>query len=135
MATIGDVRPGLASSSYALLGLKPHASAADVRRAYRRLVMRLHPDHAGNDRVAEFLAIRAAYESLLAHPRAAEPNPRRTQPSGGIAVYRPRRPFRPAAPVPRPEWRDRGTGWAGGRWYWEGLGANAARRAQRERAG
>ena len=45
MATIGT--GGIDSNPYARLGLAPGASLADVKRAYRRLAMHFHPDHAG----------------------------------------------------------------------------------------
>jgi len=39
----GNKRPSL-SQSYAALGLKPEASAQEVKRAYRKLVSQYHPD-------------------------------------------------------------------------------------------
>jgi hypothetical protein len=96
--------------------------------------MRFHPDHAGDGSVAEFLAIKAAYESIIAGPRLTTPNPHRRPPTGGTVVYRPAGQARArTAAAYSPERRDRATGWTGGRWYWEGLGANAAKRAHRER--
>lgn len=123
--------PGLGSDPHARLGLAPGASTTEIKRAYRRLVMRYHPDLVGDGSLADFLAVKAAYEALLADPGSAMPDLRRTASAGGRVVYRPTRPSRPTAAAPRaPEWRDRATGWSGGRWYWEGLGANAARRAR-----
>jgi hypothetical protein len=79
---------------YRALGLSPGASLADVKRAYRLLVKRNHPD-AGEGSLERFLEIQAAYESLLqggpkvgASPRPAGPGP--TQPPG-------RRPARDGA--------------------------------------
>lgn len=137
MATNNEARPrrGPVPSPYARLGLAPSASAAEIRRAYRRLVMRLHPDHAGAESVAEFLAIKAAYETILANPLTTTPSARNAPPAGRFVVYRPARPFRPIPPPRSSDWRERSTGWAGGRWYWEGLGANAVKRARRERTG
>jgi DnaJ-class molecular chaperone len=138
MATIGEAAsPGRVTSAYTRLGLRPGASVADIRRAYRRQVMRLHPDIAGNGHVTEFLAIKSAYESLLAQPRSAMPDAWRTSSPGGTVVYTPasRSRRRQRAGSALPEWRERAGAWSGGRWYWEGLGANAARRAERERAG
>jgi molecular chaperone DnaJ len=52
---------------YSLLGLAPDAKPADIRRAYRRLARRYHPDINPNDRAAETLyrRIAAAYETLV----------------------------------------------------------------------
>ena len=76
---------------YRALGLSPGASLADVKRAYRLLVKRNHPD-AGEGSLERFLEIQAAYEALLqggpavARPRPAGPEP--TRPPG-------RRPAQP----------------------------------------
>lgn len=52
---------------YAILGLKATASAADVKRAYRRLARKYHPDINPGDRAAEkqFRQIAEAYETLI----------------------------------------------------------------------
>ncbi|HYM84763.1 MAG TPA: DnaJ domain-containing protein [Candidatus Dormibacteraeota bacterium] len=49
---------------YRILGLSPGASSDDVKRAYRRLAKRYHPDTAGPDAVPRFIAIQRAYEAL-----------------------------------------------------------------------
>jgi hypothetical protein len=117
MATIDRFRPpALASNPHARLGLRPGATATDIKRAYRTLVMRFHPDRAGDTSLVDFLAIQAAYESLHADPPPAMPDA----------------PDAPPTVARTPERRGRGTGWAGARWYWEGLLANAARAARRE---
>ena len=69
MATIGT--GGIDSNPYARLGLAPGASLADVKRAYRRLAMHFHPDHAGPGSLPTFMAVKSAYEWIVAHqPRA-----------------------------------------------------------------
>src|SRR5262245_43157637 len=64
---------------YALLGLAPGASPADIKRAYRRLSRRYHPDINPGDRAAEALyrKISEAYETLV------DPDRRRTYDEGG----------------------------------------------------
>ena len=65
---------------YSLLGLAPGATSADIKRAYRRLARRYHPDINPGDRAAEtlFRRISDAYETLVDPERrraydAAEP--------------------------------------------------------------
>ncbi|HEX6735053.1 MAG TPA: DnaJ C-terminal domain-containing protein [Azonexus sp.] len=71
--------------AWSVLGLKPGADGAAVKRAYRRLAMRWHPDRNADPAATErFKEIRAAYDRLLetdsaeevAEP-AAEPQPPR----------------------------------------------------------
>ena len=110
---------------YAQLGLRPGAPLAEVKRAYRRLAMDSHPDRAGTGHLETFLAVKAAYESIVAHPSigarrsAFEPGDRR--PATGVgATGAPR--ARRAAPMgarPASASAPRGS-WPGGRWYWEG---------------
>ena len=149
MATFKRLAPGAdESGSYARLGLAPDASAADIKRAYRRRMMEVHPDHVGGGRLAEFLAVQHAYETLLKRPSSAISSDRPAPSAERRVARRPRRepgagpaPADAAEPRTRsaaghaPEPRGRSTVWAGARWYWEGLWANSAKRVQRERAG
>src|SRR3569832_2477659 len=52
---------------YVVLGLPPGASESDIKRAYRRLARRYHPDINPGDRAAaaRFQQILAAYETLV----------------------------------------------------------------------
>ena len=49
---------------YDVLGVAPDAKAADIKRAYRRLTRRYHPDISGDDRVVSFREVARAYEVL-----------------------------------------------------------------------
>ena len=52
---------------YDTLGVPPHASASDIRKAYRSLALRHHPDKnpgAREEAERRFVAISAAYETL-----------------------------------------------------------------------
>ncbi|MFM7266859.1 MAG: DnaJ domain-containing protein [Cyanobium sp.] len=51
-----------ASDPYAVLGLTPQASPAEIKAAYRALVKRHHPDAGGDDQ--RILALNAAWEAL-----------------------------------------------------------------------
>jgi hypothetical protein len=60
---------------YRTLGLTPDASLDEVKRAYRELAKRYHPDRAGDEETSRFLAIQAAYEALV-HGRGRVPRGR-----------------------------------------------------------
>jgi DnaJ-class molecular chaperone len=54
---------------YALLGVHPEIDFAELRRVWRRLARRWHPDYAGHAATATFQNISAAYE-VLSDPAA-----------------------------------------------------------------
>ena len=92
----------------ALLGVGAHASADEVRRAYRRLARRAHPD-AGGD-AADFHRLQQAVAVLL------DPRPRAAPPAASPSTSRMTRPSTPT--------RVGGTGWgesAGPRWHEEAV--------------
>lgn len=49
---------------YQVLGVSPDAGADEIKRAYRQLARRYHPDISGEDRAAAFLEVSRAYEVL-----------------------------------------------------------------------
>jgi len=51
---------------YEALGVKPDASAEDIKKAYRKLARRYHPDSTGGDKVKEdrFKEVSTAYDIL-----------------------------------------------------------------------
>jgi DnaJ-domain-containing protein 1 len=51
-------------SAYRMLGLETAASDAEVKRRYRDLAKKLHPDLAGNETTHLFLLVQAAYEQI-----------------------------------------------------------------------
>lgn len=50
-------------TDYDTLNLAPSATPEEIKLAYKRLVMRLHPDRGGDP--AEFQKVQRAYERLL----------------------------------------------------------------------
>jgi DnaJ-class molecular chaperone len=66
---------------YALLGVDPGVERAQLRRVWRKLALRLHPDRAGPGSTAVFQQISVAY-GVLSDPiaRAAYDRQRRTPP-------------------------------------------------------
>lgn len=58
-----------AADLYQVLGVARGATHEDIKKAYRGLALKFHPDRAGNDpaAAARFREIRSAYE-ILGHP-------------------------------------------------------------------
>lgn len=57
---------------YAILGVTQNATKSDIKKAYRRMAMRYHPDKNNNDLIAaqKFLQLTEAYEILLGKRKA-----------------------------------------------------------------
>lgn len=69
---------------YDVLGVAPDADADQIKRAYRQLARRYHPDISGDDRALTFREVARAYE-VLRHPdrrRTYDAVLRETQQSG-----------------------------------------------------
>ena len=92
---------------YAVLGVEPTASVAEIRRAWRRLARRWHPDRAGSRATKLFQKLSAAYE-VLSDPlaraaydrRRGPPAPARPAAAEQASPTAPAAPRRPAPPVP-----------------------------------
>lgn len=62
------------ADAHAVLGVEPGATRAEIRRAYRRRALEVHPDVAATDTTAEMAALNRARDELLGAARAnAEP--------------------------------------------------------------
>jgi hypothetical protein len=81
---------------YAVLGLEPGATTAEIRRAYRRRAMAVHPDVAGSDATGEMARLNGArdhLESRSPDPVAAdEARPRTRTRKSRPGVVEPERP-------------------------------------------
>jgi molecular chaperone DnaJ len=97
----------VADDYYALLGVHAGADDEELRRAWRQLALRWHPDHAGDGATATFQQLSAAY-AVLSNPiaraaydrrrRAAEPaGP--SAPRSAAAKSPPPQTARPPAPA------------------------------------
>ena len=58
-------RTDVADAAFDVLGLSPGADEAAVRRAYRRRVKQVHPDHGGDEE--EFRRVQEAYDTARRH--------------------------------------------------------------------
>ena len=66
------------SDPYAVLGVTPEASPAEIKAAYRSLVKRHHPDAGGDPQ--RILALNAAWEVLREQVRGGSPPAATTHP-------------------------------------------------------
>lgn len=57
---------------YQLLGIKKHASTDDIKRAYRKLIQKYHPDKADNKDDEHIILLNTAYETLKDTKKRAE---------------------------------------------------------------
>lgn len=86
-----------------VLGVSPSASPVEIRRAFRRLVLELHPDRSRTGSAARFLEVVGAYETLTGKVRSrrvgARPGPSRRRGVGRRAYGG--RPYTESEPAPR----------------------------------
>ena len=67
---------------YDVLGVSPDAGADEIKRAYRQLARRYHPDISGDDRAAMFHEVSRAYDVLRDPQRRHSYDARLTRGSG-----------------------------------------------------
>ena len=72
---------------YDVLGVSPDAGADEIKRAYRQLARRYHPDISGDDRGAAFLEVSRAYEVLRHAERRRSYDARLSAPPEGRAEW------------------------------------------------
>lgn len=83
---------------YDVLGVSPDAGADEIKRAYRQLARRYHPDISGDERGAAFLEVSRAYEVLRQrHSRSRGAGRARPEVGAGTVPVR-------GASHPRADW-------------------------------
>lgn len=90
---------------HALLGVEPGATPAEIRRAYRRRALEVHPDVASTDTTAEMAALNEARDRLLSEAGEGRPA------EAGARGTRARRPAAPPAYDHSPTWDDYWAAW------------------------
>ena len=60
---------------YEVLGVSRDASQDEIKKAYRKLARKLHPDYAGADSEEAFKELSVAYETLSDPETSAAPTP------------------------------------------------------------
>ncbi len=75
------------SDYYRVLGVQKDAGAEEIKRAYRRLAKKYHPDSTGGDKSAEkkFIEINEAYDTLSDPKKRKEYDAQRDNPFAGRA--------------------------------------------------
>ncbi|CAD6210392.1 unnamed protein product [Miscanthus lutarioriparius] len=83
-STVATAAPGhaAASSFYDVLDLRPGASAREIKAAYRRLALAVHPDaaapqHPAASSAEDFIRVHAAYSTLSDPDKRADYDRRR----------------------------------------------------------
>lgn len=67
---------------YDVLGVSPDAGADEIKRAYRQLARRYHPDISGDERSAAFAEVSLAYDVLRSRRRRRTYDARSGRPQG-----------------------------------------------------
>lgn len=77
------------SDLYAVLGVSKEASDAEIKKAYRKLAKKYHPDATGGDKTAEkkFIEINEAYDTLSDAKKRKEYDEMRANPFAGRPTY------------------------------------------------
>jgi DnaJ-class molecular chaperone len=60
-------------SAYAMLGVEKSASNAELKRAYREMAIKVHPDKGGD--ADQFQELQRAYESIVEERKVPTPDP------------------------------------------------------------
>jgi molecular chaperone DnaJ len=78
------------ADAHAVLGVQPGATRSEIRRAYRRRALEIHPDVAATDTTADMAALNQARDELLgAAPGTGAPADDRAPASRSAGPQRP----------------------------------------------
>ncbi|KAF8718477.1 hypothetical protein HU200_025245 [Digitaria exilis] len=83
-----DHAAAAASSFYDVLGLRPGASPREIKAAYRRLALAVHPDAAPHPSAEDFIRVHAAYSTLSDPDKRADYDRRLVLSAAAAAVGR-----------------------------------------------
>jgi molecular chaperone DnaJ len=98
------------ADAYTLLGIEPGASRVEIRRAYRRRALEVHPDVAGEDTTAAMAALNDARDRALARAPGRRA-PAQGDPSAHDTSPRPPRPDAEPTFSHTPAWDDYWSAW------------------------
>lgn len=84
---------------YDVLGLKPEATLDEIKKAYKKLAAKTHPDLHGNVMAPLFMSVQDAYETLSVPAKRAAYD----RDIGAASATPPSQPAEPARPTPQPD--------------------------------
>jgi DnaJ domain len=97
------------ADAHAVLGVEPGASRAEIRRAYRRRALEVHPDVAATDTTAEMADLNEARDQLLGERAQGSATP--SEPDPGSASTRRHRSAAKPGYDHAPIWDDYWSAW------------------------
>lgn len=92
-------RHGCPMNRYDVLGLKPEATSEEIKKAYKKLAAKTHPDLHGDVMAPLFMSVQDAYETLSVPAKRAAYD----RDIGAVSAAQTREPAEPAPSTPGPQ--------------------------------